>query len=353
MRFLTQTRPGISFTLNAQTFHVHEIDQEGKVVNLDYRKDEKGSQHLYIIKKKNWSTDTLLKRLSYLTGIKLKYIGFAGMKDKNATTYQRITLPRPIEPLSIKDVEIVKGGTLIKKLRMGDLWGNLFHVYHPEIERLSPVIEELPGYFLNYFGEQRFGRKCINVKVGLLLLQERFEEALQLFLTYPRENNPEILEIRKRIQEGELPSFPKHMKHENWIVGRLREGKSPKQILLELPRNFSLLFIHSVQSYIFNKELDLRYDNQDLVEEGYLVGYDTNINPYQQEILQQLNLTQEHFQMRSLPTLRAKGAPRKMLERYFDLKLFQDHISFKLPRGSYATTFLKELTKNYEASNCD
>ncbi len=343
MRFLTKTRPNIKITLDKDTFHVYEIDESGTVVNENYRIDEKGSQKVYVLKKVGWSTDTVLKKISRITQVPLKYIGFAGMKDKNATTYQRITVPKEID-VQIKDVELIKAGKRIKKIRMGDLWGNLFHIYHPEIKKLEPVIEELPGYFLNYFGEQRFGRENITVKVGLLLLKKRWDEALMLYLTEPREQNKEVLEIRKRIKERELIPFPKHMKHENWILGRLREGKSPKQILLELPRNFSLMFIHSVQSWIFNREIDLRYDANDLVKEGHLVGYESPLNRYQKEILSELGLEKDDFRMKELPTLRAKGSPRNILEQYYDLKI-EKRLEFKLPKGSYATVFLKELTK--------
>lgn len=330
MRFYTPKRE-VKFSLDTDTFYVYEIDNEGVVVDNTYRSREQGEHYVYVLIKRNWATDMAINRIARMNRIRYRDIGFAGMKDKRATTYQLISSKNPLSSVP-KDIEIIPAGSG-RRLKMGDLSGNRFRVVIGEdLEKVWRGIQETEGRFLNYFGIQRFGRDGINVKVGLELLRGKFSEALDLYLYHKRENTA----VR---EQGEFPSY---LKHERMII-EMRSRYDDKTVWRRIPRNISLLFIHSVQSYIFNVEIDMRFDRADIVDDTCLVGWNTELNTYQKEILSMLNIDREMFRMKILPWLNAKGGKRDIIRYARDIKWNDTDIEFSLDAGSYATVFLDQM----------
>ncbi|MEM0471156.1 MAG: tRNA pseudouridine(13) synthase TruD [Candidatus Anstonellales archaeon] len=329
MRFFTHKK-SVSFRLDVDTFYVYEIDSRGIIVDDNYKISDPGDHNIYILKKSNWATDNAIMEIAKNNNLRFRDIGFAGMKDKRATTYQRISSQKPLT-IKLKDISLILAGKG-SRISMGDLWGNMFRVYTgADTAKIAQGIRDTSGKFMNYFGSQRFGRNGINLRVGIALLQGRMSEALDLYLYEPREGS----DIRQN-------EFPKYLKHER-MISQLRSKYDDIRVWKMLPRNFSLMFIHSVQSYIFNQELDIRIDMNDYADKLNLVGWDTELNKYERDILDGLNIEQEMFRMKNLRFLNARGSTRSMFVTPKDLNIYDSYIEFSLPSGSYATVFLDQM----------
>lgn len=99
-------------------------------------------------------------------------IGYAGLKDKAATTTQYISLPlkfsKSLKRLKHPQIKLLESFRSTKKLGLGDLQGNRFFIRLKEVspasaQRLQEVLDEIMRHGMpNYFGYQRFGRDSAN-----------------------------------------------------------------------------------------------------------------------------------------------------------------------------------------------
>src|SRR5690606_18610126 len=103
-------------------------------------------------------------------------IGMAGIKDKQAVTSQRISLPLAVEPsissIEVPGVEILATGRHQNKLRMGHLLANRFRILlrtedangFETARAICNSINETG--IVNTYGEQRFGGAGRNAEAG-------------------------------------------------------------------------------------------------------------------------------------------------------------------------------------------
>lgn len=131
-----------------------------------------GSFLVLKIVKNNCDTWELIDRLAKFLNVFSNEIGYAGLKDKRATTTQYITIPKKyskeIKLFRNKKIEIVDTFLHNEKLNIGDLEGNRFkinlhNVEVPDINHIQKIIkliikEGMP----NYFGYQRFGKEVVD-----------------------------------------------------------------------------------------------------------------------------------------------------------------------------------------------
>ena len=120
------------------------------------------------IKKQNCDTWELLDRLSKFLGVFSNEIGYAGLKDKRATTIQYITIPKKyskeLKNFKSKKIEIKELCLHNKKLNIGDLEGNRFKINLHEVEKadifhIEKILKIISKFGMpNYFGYQRFGK---------------------------------------------------------------------------------------------------------------------------------------------------------------------------------------------------
>jgi tRNA pseudouridine13 synthase len=219
---------------------------------------------------------------------------------------------------------------------MGYLDSNHFKITLRDIDKkdaikISSTIKK-KTFFPNYFGPQRFGINENNIRIGKTLLKRNFQKALQL------------------IRED------KGWEH--------KEESSPLSIIKRLPKKILLIYIHAVQSKIFN-EIVTQSLNENLnledkgQQSGILIGYKTNfsnarLGEIEQEILKKHNLTREDFNIQELPFLKIKGSFRKSITtiKDLDIEVSEDKefpgtkkiiLNFTLPSGTYATTFLENF----------
>jgi tRNA pseudouridine13 synthase len=144
-------------------------------------------EHLVLhIRKKNLTTWQMLEIFAKHLNIKIRDIGYAGMKDKNAQTKQYISIPKKCEPLlenfEHEGIKILERQYHNNKIRIGHLKGNRFFI---RLKKVTPVAAVKIAQALktikkmgmpNYFGFQRFGRDGENYLKGKAILEGTLKE---------------------------------------------------------------------------------------------------------------------------------------------------------------------------------
>ncbi|MGI6589987.1 MAG: tRNA pseudouridine(13) synthase TruD [Candidatus Iainarchaeum sp.] len=349
------------------------------------------------MEKINYDTNTALAFLARGLNLSKKRMGYAGLKDKRAITCQQISLYLPKEELvkkfGVKGIELRNPKWSKKRTELGDLLGNEFTITIRGItqteEEITNIIEEFSKEVKqgvpNFFGNQRFGgKRMITHRVGKLLLKEKIEEAIMLYLTetYPEEKielkNARINLAKTRDYKQALKEFPsKDARTEKAILNHLT--KHPNDFagaLNTIPKKMRYLFTHAVQSDIYNKILQKRIEKYkdealkqidgDEIVNGeptiLLPGYESTYSKgeageIEKEVMKEENLTFEDFKMNKLSELSSKGDRKSILlkpQNFTLTKIFDDEynegkkaitIKFFLTKGNYATTILRELIK--------
>jgi tRNA pseudouridine13 synthase len=146
--------------------------------------------HLFVrFTKRGLTTDEVAARIARLTGVPVRDIGIAGMKDKIAVATQTISLPIPpksgdelearVRALTFEGVTILSARRHTNKLRTGHLAGNRFTIVVRGIEagRVDEVVSTLEHLgrtgLPNAFGPQRFGRGKDNAEKARAWLSGR------------------------------------------------------------------------------------------------------------------------------------------------------------------------------------
>lgn len=261
----------------------------------------------------------------------------------------------------------------------------------------------------NYFGQQRFGsRRPVSHEVGLAIVREDWEAAVMTYVGNPSEREPErTREARAFAEESRdwtaaLDELPNYLGYERSILHRLAEGEDQPEdfraALEELPSNLQQLFVNATQSYVFNRilsrrlEAGLPFDRPvagDVVcftdsdaPEGFalpdaertqrvterrvdsvarhcergrafvtapLVGTETEFaggepGEIERDVLDAVGVEPDDFDLPG--EFDSQGTRRAILVRT-GLDGAEDSLtlSFSLPRGSYATTVLREYMK--------
>lgn len=144
-------------------------------------------EHTYLwIEKRGLTTPEALRRLAHALGVPDRELGYAGLKDRHATTRQWVSAPRvPIAraaALVIEDLRVLEVRQHGNKLRPGHLEGNRFDVVltdvtPKEVPLLARAFEEFVRQGLpNVYGEQRFGVARDNVERGIGLMRGAWRE---------------------------------------------------------------------------------------------------------------------------------------------------------------------------------
>ncbi len=176
--FLSHAPIDLYFKQSPETFVVEEVPL--------YPFKEEGEHLVLKVRKKNLTTWQMLQSLSEQIGVKLRDIGYAGLKDKNALTYQFISMPKKYEKslanFSHPNIKIIESHLHTNKIRLGHLKGNKFFVRlkkvlphnAKKIENVLAIIQKegIP----NYFGYQRFGIEGDNYLLGKEIVEKRRKE---------------------------------------------------------------------------------------------------------------------------------------------------------------------------------
>lgn len=270
--FLTENKGiGGKLRYNVEDFIVDEIS-----INPT---ENNGKYIIAKIKARNWETFRLVNEISKKLKISRRIISFAGTKDKRAITTQLFSIISELEKvkqLNISDVEVLEAYSSDKKIKIGDLIGNRFHIVIREIdkdyEEIKEEIEDISnkiincGGFPNFFGIQRFGSiRPITHIVGKKIINQDFKEAVFTYIANPlKTEGIEVIKVRKFVQETKdfteaLNIYPKFLSFERSMIHHLKNHPDDYiGALNKLPKNLVLMFIHAYQSYLFNKMISER-----------------------------------------------------------------------------------------------
>jgi tRNA pseudouridine13 synthase len=139
-------------------------------------------EHTYLwIEKVDLTTFEAVRRIARACDANERDVGYAGMKDRHATTRQWLSVPR-LEPeralaLAVDGVRVLDARRHGNKLRTGHLHGNRFEVVvagaaDGDAARLGELLRALGRDGLaNRYGDQRFGATGENAAQGLALLR--------------------------------------------------------------------------------------------------------------------------------------------------------------------------------------
>lgn len=340
------------FKQSVERFFVEEIPL--------HRFSNSGNFLILKIKKQDMSTFKLISVLANAANIEQREIGYAGLKDKNATAIQYISLPKKYEKDLLKNLTTDKIEILEKyhskfPIKIGELKANQFsiilHQVSPKslqaMEKVSKKIlkEGIP----NYFGYQRFGEEGKSYLQGQKIAQsgKRLKGAKERLLVSAYQSYlfnewlAQRIEISKTIEDNPIYKASQILDYPKELVEALKQQ----------PHFFKLFIGDHFQTYPFAKELRPKAIEQSAVDfarakiapTGLLAGSHVKRANSDARVLE------EGYDDRHLTSL--KGDRRFAWIWVQDLSLHYDHdkkyvtINFQLPKGAYATTFLEEIAK--------
>lgn len=277
MNWLTHEIPGTGgvYKETPQDFQVEEIPL--------YACSGEG-EHLYLwVEKVGISTRELLGQLARSLNLKERDIGYAGLKDARALTRQMVSVPfDKFEQNKIRNNEnfkIIDFKRHTNKLRLGHLAGNKFTIRlnktHPDApERAEAILNRLQQRGVpNLFGEQRYGILGNSAQLGHFLLQRRFEDFCRELIGDPAMiRNPAWNKAATSYRENNLREaynlLPRRMRDERRLLNQLLKGQSHQDAALSLPRNLLRLFLSAAQSAMFDQLLMQRLPHLNQLYDG-------------------------------------------------------------------------------------
>ena len=203
-----------------EDFIVREILPDGKVIvdGSEIGSDVGGMYTHFVLWKRGLDTYSALKKIATFCLLQEKDFGFAGLKDAQAVSLQRISVwglqKNCLEKINIPNIRIINPIRQKFSIGLGSLNGNQFQVrIRDTSEEIDNELwfkfrkEALEKGFLNFFGLQRFGSKRpILHLVGRYLIQEQYSDAIDAYLGNVSDfENEKLTSLRKRYLNGEDP----------------------------------------------------------------------------------------------------------------------------------------------------
>lgn len=283
------------------------------------------------IKKRKLGTWDLLDSLAKGLRVYENELGYAGLKDKNATTTQYISIPRKyakdLQKFRHGKIEIIETFLHGTKLNIGDLKGNSFEinlhdVKQEDVGKIEKLLKQISKVGMpNYFGFQRFGIDG----------EENLEKARKYIY------DDLIIKDRKLakmlIAQYQSDFFNK------WLVERLNSSKEKFDVI-----SGDVFRVYSTDKYFTPKNLtDVMlkdYEDKKIVPTGLLPGRKAFRAMYKaREIEEKYDDTY----------IQEKGFRRDAIVYPKDISVKYNKetkkckLKFTLPKGSYATVLIENI----------
>ncbi|HEX7033115.1 MAG TPA: tRNA pseudouridine(13) synthase TruD [Nitrososphaera sp.] len=387
---------GGSIKQGSESFKVSELVDESLAGSISPVFDERHRYPVYLLEKRGIDSNHALLEIQRECRIRLRVMG---IKDAKAVTTQyagsdRIMRDPPAELKSTHTRLTLKGFTK-RPLGKEFLAGNRFEIIiqNPHSKDLSELVPQI--YKIgNFYGLQRFGsERLVTHLVGREIVKRNFKHAVELLLSYTTEyDTPMSREIRNKSSDPGnyrqvLKMLPRGMDIERLVISALVAGRDPVAALRAIPITIRRLFVQAYQAYIFNKCLSAAIvRGEDLVQpkEGDLCfemegpatfGRIIKFNPVSKAKMvpairmagysfqpgkgrfenitkkimeQEEGVTAKDFYIKEMQELSHQGGFRQAPLWCMDFSYSKTPlltVSFKLPKGSYATTLLREIIK--------
>jgi tRNA pseudouridine13 synthase len=361
-------------------------------------------EHCYLtIEKRGITTLEAISRIAKYLKVSEKEIGYAGMKDAVGITRQTISVqwlaPEKALSLELDGIKIVSAERHSNKLKLGHLKGNRFRVV---IRGVSANAAELVPIILdtleergvpNYFGYQRYGAQGNSHLIGTAMLRRDWHDCVDRLIGEPDAvRDQEWSAAISAYQMGDLDKalrlFPRHCRSERDVLQRLlaRPGEYEKAFSAVHPR-LKKLYLSAAQSFLFDQSVARRIETIDMLmtgdlafkhingacflvedaatEQGRAAAFEISasgpmfgckmkhpegaVRELEQGILQQAELDMALFDMSGGLRVEGERRPLRVPSGDISWSVSGDAVTveFTLPKGSYATSLLREITKTF------
>ena len=383
---------GGSIKHGSEGFMVSELVDESLDVSLSY--DEKHRYPLYVLEKQDIDSNHALFEIERELHMRFRVMG---IKDAKAVTTQYAGMERvmrnPPAELRSRHTRLTLRGFTKHPLEKRFLAGNKFEIriYNVRSSDLSGFVPQISKVG-NFYGLQRFGsERLVTHLVGREIVKRNFTQAVELLLSYTTEFDSQMSrEIRNRCTDPRnyqqvLKMLPRGMDIERQVLSALVAGRNAIAALRAVPIMIRRLFVQAYQAYIFNRCLsraimrgedllqpqagDLCFEMEGLITFGRIIKYNphskTKLVPairmagysfqpgkgrfenITRAILYEEKVAPKDFYIKEMQELSQQGGFRQASLWCTDFWYERDpmRVSFKLPKGSYATTLLREIIK--------
>jgi tRNA pseudouridine13 synthase len=393
--YLTERLPGIGGTIK-------ETEEDFLVEEIPLYEPCGQGEHLYVrVEKRGLTTYELLQRVARALGVRDKDLGYAGLKDARAVTRQTVSIPgaraEQVLGLDLPGIRILSACCHRNKLRLGHLAGNRFEIRvrkvgQDALESALDILHVLESMGVpNIFGEQRYGSLGNSHLVGRAILRGDFEEAARQIVGNPDEiTNDRWREAAVKFAggdlEGALAVLPGRFRDERAMIRAIHLGQSCRAAVLAMPRKLLRLYLSAYQSHLFDRMVAMRLDTITTLWPGDLAckhvngaffpvtnpaeeqsradrfeispsaplfGYQVPMAGGQAGILEESLLAKEgirpeDFRLGGGLDMPGERRPLRVPVTTASARREEDDLllCFSLPRGSYATSVLREIMKS-------
>jgi tRNA pseudouridine13 synthase len=361
-------------------------------------------EHCYLtIEKRGITTLEAISRIARALKIQERDIGYAGMKDAVGVTRQTISVqwlaPEKALSLELDGITVMAAQRHSNKLKLGHLKGNRFVIAVRGVAGNAPqVIPAVLDMLVkcgvpNYFGFQRYGAQGNSHLIGFAMLRREWRECVNRLIGEPAAvRDEEWAAAIRAYQQGDVSEalrlFPRHCRTERDVLQRLaaRPDEYEKAFSVVHPR-MKKLYLSAAQSFLFDQAVARRIDglgelmNGDLamkhvngacflvedaaVEQERAAAFEISpsgpmfggkmkrpegaVRMLEDEILEQSGISLLQFDLSG--GLKLEGERRALRVPLDDASWRLDcdvlWLEFSLPKGSYATSVVRELTKSF------
>ena len=393
--YLTANIPGIGGTIKGapEEFLVTEIPS--------YIPCSSGEHCFLTIEKRGITTLEAISRIAKKVKVPERDIGYAGMKDAVGVTRQTISVqwlsPSEALALELDGVKVIAAERHSNKLKIGHLKGNHFCIVIRGVsgdaaQTVPAILDVLSKRGVpNYFGYQRYGAQGNSHLIGAAILRKDWRGCVNRLIGETGSVRDQAWSAAiSAYQRGELQEalriFPRHCRSEIDLLQRLisRPGEYEKAFSVVHPR-LKKLYLSAAQSFLFDEAVARRISRLDEVitgdlackhingacflvedaqkEQGRAEAFEISatgpmfgsrmkraegaVGELEQDILEKSGLNMHLFDMPGGLRLEGERRPLRVPAGNLLWKTSGDTVTveFSLPKGSYATSLLRELMK--------